>query len=552
MQGLLKSIPDLERIAARIALGSVRPKELAALRAALLLLPQIAGLLQNQTVTSCQEKPNTEGLLSQIAQQLQIDAGVQDLLAQLMEEPATQVRDGGVFAYGVNEELDQLRNLGADAAPFLLAMEARERARSGINTLRIEYNKVSGYYIEVSRAAANSDQIPADYRRRQTLKNAERFITPELKAFEDQALSAKDRALTMEKALYEALLHNLLPFVPSLQFAASAIAGLDVLCAWAQHATQYHWHIPELTNVRGIAITAGRHPVLEARIERFTPNDCHIGDLENVDGVSMQLITGPNMGGKSTYMRQVALIALLAWCGCPVPAQVAKIGPLDKILTRIGASDDLASGQSTFMVEMSETASILHQATPHSLVLVDEVGRGTSTFDGVALASAIAQHLALQSQSMTLFSTHYFELTRLADQLSEVQNVHLSAAEHARGVTFLHTVKSGPASKSYGLAVAKLAGVPPSVVAQAKQYLQSLEQHAASHVQQFDLFGAIEVAVDEAKEKSEPGSTLELSYAAQEPHPALAYLAAIDPNSLSPKAALDALYELVALQEKTR
>jgi DNA mismatch repair protein MutS len=525
----LKALPDLERIASRIALQAVKPRELAALRVALNALPALQHHAQALQTPWCDARQA----------HLQAEPEFERLLAAIALEPAAMVRDGGVFATGYDAELDRLRSLGADIAPFLLQMEAAERARSGIATLRVEYNKVQGFYIEVSRGQA--DNVPENYRRRQTLKNAERFITPELKAFEDQALSAKDRALALEKQLYDALLADLQPFVTALHHTAQTVAGLDVLAAMAHHSTLHDWCAPTLVAAPQIHITAGRHPVLESRLERFTPNDSQL-DADT----HMLLITGPNMGGKSTYMRQVAHIALLAWCGLHVPAQAATIGSIDRIMTRIGAADDLASGLSTFMVEMTETAAILHQATTHTLVLMDEVGRGTSTFDGVALAASIAQHLALNSRALTLFSTHYFELTAQANALTGVANVHLGALEHARGITFLHEVQSGAASRSYGLAVAKLAGLPHSVLAQAKSHLAQLEAQHAGRAQQLDLFAG-DAATNVAPAEQVLAPTFSGNGSNDALHELAATLAKLDPDALSPKQALEALYALKQL-----
>jgi DNA mismatch repair protein MutS len=540
----LRDLPDLERIASRIALQAVKPKELAGLKLALTQLPALAAHAQAVQSPWCAARLGHLAALS-----VSTAPELSRVLAAIADEPAAHIRDGGVFAQGHDAELDRLRNLGADIAPFLLQMEAMERERTGINTLRVEYNKVQGFYIEVSRAQA--EHVPEHYRRRQTLKNAERFITPELKAFEDQALSAKDRALALEKQLYDAVLLALQPYVATLQMAAQTLAGLDVLAAVAHHSVLYRWCAPELntkntaSRTAKIDITAGRHPVLEARLERFTPNSCQLNDSTH-----MLLITGPNMGGKSTYMRQVALIALLACCGFHVPAQAATIGSLDRIMTRIGAADDLASGLSTFMVEMTETAAILHQATCNTLVLMDEVGRGTSTFDGVALAASIAQHLALQSRALTLFSTHYFELTAQADTLTGVDNVHFGALEHQRGITFLHTVQAGAASRSYGLAVAKLAGLPHSVLSQARTHLQQLETQHAGRAQQLDLFAAQASAdntVNAAVNTAAFDTLVDTSPTppVSEAHQALLQaVAALDPDALTPKQALEALYAL--------
>ncbi len=532
LRELLRQLPDLERIASRIALQAVKPRELAALRVSMASLPAL------QIHAQALQTPWIDERASNLLAPAPCDA----LLAAIALEPAAQVRDGGVFAAGYNAELDRLRALGADIAPFLLQMEATERARTGIATLRVEYNKVQGFYIEVSRAQA--EHVPTDYRRRQTLKNAERFVTPELKAFEDQALSAKDRALSLEKQLYDALLMDLQPFVSDLHHTAQTLAGLDVLAANAHHSALYDWCAPQLSHAPEVSIHGGRHPVLESRLERFTPNDC----LLNGD-THMLLITGPNMGGKSTYMRQVAHITLLAWCGLHVPAKAAVIGSIDRIMTRIGAADDLASGLSTFMVEMTETAAILHQASANTLVLMDEVGRGTSTFDGVALAASIAQHLALQSRALTLFSTHYFELTAQADTLTGVANVHLGALEHARGITFMHEVQQGAASRSYGLGVAKLAGLPHSVLVQAKAHLNQLETQHAGRAQQLDLFAA-PIANHAPNGLSGMGGADEQNAGhtqSDQAHAVTTALADIDPDALSPKQALETIYALKGL-----
>ncbi len=532
----LHCLPDLERIASRIALQAVKPRELAALRSSLIQIP----LLQAHI-----NALNTPWFINRVDYDVEVIQQLADTLNCIADEPATLIRDGGVFAPGFNDELDQLRHLGADIAPFLLQMETTERQRTGIATLRVEYNKVQGFYIEVSRTQA--EHVPEHYRRRQTLKNTERFITPELKTFEDQALSAKDRALALEKQLYENLLNSLHPYVARIQILASTLAGLDVLAAVAHHSTLYRWCAAELSGDSNahIEIIAGRHPVLEARLERFTPNHCTLNSQTH-----MLLITGPNMGGKSTYMRQVALIALLACCGLHVPAQAARIGTVDRIMTRIGAADDLASGLSTFMVEMTETAAILHQATANTLILMDEVGRGTSTFDGVALAASIAHHLATQSRALTLFSTHYFELTAQANTLVGVDNIHFGALEHSRGITFLHTVQAGAASRSYGLAVAKLAGLPHSVLAQARTHLQQLEAQHASRVEQLDLFLSHNTLIDDAliDDALIVNTALNSAVLLTNMNTAVSdALAALDPDVLSPKQALEALYTLKAL-----
>jgi len=433
------------------------------------------------------------------------------------------VIDGGVIADGYSAELDELRGLQTDGGAFLATMEEKERARTGIPNLRVAYNSVHGYYIEVSNAQAG--KVPADYRRRQTLKNAERYITPELKSFEDKALSARDRSLALEKSLYEALLEALNAHVPVLQKIARALAQIDVLAAFASMGGKRNYVRPQFVEERCIEIDGGRHPVVEAQIENFIANDCRLNATR-----ALLLITGPNMGGKSTYMRQVALITLMAHIGSFVPARAARLGPIDQIFTRIGAADDLAGGRSTFMVEMTESASILHNSTPTSLVLMDEVGRGTSTFDGLALAWAIARHLVERNRSLSLFATHYFEMTRLALEYKEVANVHLDAVEHKDTVVFLHAVEEGPASQSYGLQVAALAGVPKEVIRRARKYLELLEESAVSRGGQDDLF---------AKTKT------------VEPEPAVdplrEALGGVNPDELSPREALELLYRLKKL-----
>ena len=447
---------------------------------------------------------------------------VELLQRTIKPEPSSVLREGSVIADGFDPELDELRGIQTNCGDFLLELEMRERARTGITTLKVEYNRVHGFYIEVS--IAQSVNVPDDYRRRQTLKNAERYITPELKAFEDKALSANDRALAREKFLYEQLLDQLAPFIPQLQRIAAAIAELDVLATFAERATTLNFSAPQFADDAQINIVKGRHPVVEAQVDQFTPNDTTLNDARRT-----LLITGPNMGGKSTYMRQVAIIALLAHVGCFVPAQAAVLGEIDQIFTRIGASDDLASGRSTFMVEMTEAANILHNATDKSLVLVDEIGRGTSTFDGLALAYAIARHLLEKNRSYTLFATHYFELTRLAEEFTQLANVHLAAIEHQHSIVFLHSVNEGAASQSYGLQVAALAGVPNDVIRAAKKQLLKLEQNSAAQNPQGDLF-------DKKPEPPEP-----------EEHPVLQSLRELQPDELSPKEALERLYQLKKL-----
>ncbi|MGA7478807.1 MAG: DNA mismatch repair protein MutS, partial [Azonexus sp.] len=468
-------------------------------------------------------------LLTQSFNELDTPAEALDLLVRaIAAEPGAQVRDGGVIAPGFDADLDELRSLNDNCGAFLVDMEVRERERTGITSLKVEYNKVHGFYIEVTHA--NVDKIPDDYRRRQTLKNAERYITPELKAFEDKALSAQERSLAREKSLYETILDTLLPVVPTLQTIARAIAQLDLLAGFAESALKRNWCKPEFATETQLTVTGGRHPVVEGELanqaETFIANDCLLADNRR-----LLLITGPNMGGKSTYMRQVALIALLAHVGSYVPADRCVLGPLDRIFTRIGASDDLASGRSTFMVEMTEAAAILHHATASSLVLMDEIGRGTSTFDGMALAFAILRHLIEKNRCLTLFATHYFEMTRLSHEYSELANVHLGAVEHNDRIVFMHAVEEGPANQSYGIQVAALAGIPNSVVRAARKQLREFEQRATVDPLQPDLFAQdFSVAAPEA-----------------EPHPVVERLATTDPDSLTPREALDLLYALKKL-----
>ncbi len=521
---LLKPSVDVERITARIALRSARPRDLSGLRDTLKQLPELhSTLFPRPSRERARERVETSTLLQTLADELQADNALVELLKKMLKaEPSSVLREGGVIADGYDNDLDELRGIQTNCGDFLLALEARERERTGITTLKVEYNRVHGFYIEVSRA--QSVNVPDDYRRRQTLKNAERYITPELKTFEDKALSANERALAREKYLYEQLLDQLAPFIPQLQRIAAAIAEFDVLATFAERAATLNFNAPQFSEEQQISITKGRHPVVEAQVDSFTPNDTTLNDARR-----MLLITGPNMGGKSTYMRQVALIALLAHVGCFVPAQSAVLGEIDQIFTRIGASDDLASGRSTFMVEMTEAANILHNATERSLVLVDEIGRGTSTFDGLALAYAISRHLLDNNRSYTLFATHYFELTRLAEEFSQLANVHLAAIEHQHSIVFLHAVNEGAASQSYGLQVAALAGVPNSVIRTAKKQLVRLEQQSAAQNPQGDLF----TAVPDAPESEE--------------HPLLSALRDVQPDDLSPKEAMEKLYQLKKL-----
>ena len=510
---ILRRCADVERITARLALKSVRPRELSGLRETLQVLP---GLVT--------EVPELSPLLQQIRADLATPHDALELLQKsLQQEPAARVQDGGVIADGYSVELDELRGLQTNASGFLVALEVRERERTAIPNLRVAYNSVHGYYIEVTNSHAG--KVPEDYRRRQTLKNAERYITPELKAFEDKALSARDRGLALEKSLYDELLSSLQPFLPALQKIARGLALIDVLCSFAATAVRRNYVRPHFVEEPVLEIQGGRHPVVEAQIENFIANDCRLSPTRR-----LLLITGPNMGGKSTYMRQVALITLMAHVGSFVPAGAARIGPIDQIFTRIGAADDLAGGRSTFMVEMTESASILHNATEKSLVLMDEVGRGTSTFDGLALAWAIAKHLVEKNRSLSLFATHYFELTRLALEHKDIANVHLDAVEHKDSVVFLHAVEEGPASQSYGLQVAGLAGVPKAVVRQAKKYLQLLEESSVVRGGQADLF------MKTAEVESEPAVD-----------PLREEFARVNPDDLSPREALELLYRLKKL-----
>ncbi|MBD8530332.1 MULTISPECIES: DNA mismatch repair protein MutS [unclassified Massilia] len=525
LSATLNDVPDIERITTRIALLTVRPRDLASLRDGLKQLPAL-----RQQVARC-FIPGDSGLLRTLHDALDTPLPCLDLLARAVaEEPAAMVRDGGVFASGFDSELDELRALSQNAGQFLVDLETRERARTGIANLRVEYNRVHGFYIEVTNGQA--DKVPDDYRRRQTLKNCERYITPELKAFEDKALSAQDKALVREKALYDELLTCLAPHIGDLQRVAQGLAQIDTLVALTSHALPHNWCAPELVDAPCLSIVEGRHPVVERQIERFIANDCKLSNDRR-----LLLITGPNMGGKSTFMRQTALIVLLAYVGSYVPATSATIGPIDRIFTRIGANDDLAGGRSTFMVEMTESAAILNSATEHSLVLMDEVGRGTSTFDGLALAWAIARHLIDNSRSFTLFATHYFELTQLPESHPSAANVHLSAVEHKDTIVFLHAVQEGPASQSYGLQVAQLAGVPPSVIKAARKHLARLESQAVGTTPQLDLFA---LPCDEAEEEPAVAE-------AAVPSALAVALDELDPDALTPREALERLYELKRL-----
>ena len=482
----LQGIGDVERILARVALKSARPRDLATLRDSLGQPARAAG-------HSCE--PLDTPLLKQLASDAGTHPEIHALLQRaLIENPPMLIRDGGVLAQGYDQELDELRDLSRNADGFLLQLEAREREQTGIANLKVGYNRVHGYYIEISRS--RSDEVPAEYVRRQTLKGAERYITPELKKFENQVLSAKERSLALEKKLYDELLERLGSEIEVLQKCADALSALDVIANFAERAERLDLVAPELTDAPGVHIDAGRHPVVEQVSDTpFVANDVDFDEQRRI-----LVITGPNMGGKSTYMRQTALIVLLAYAGSFVPAASARIGPIDRIFSRIGASDDLAGGRSTFMVEMEETANILHNASDQSLVLMDEIGRGTSTFDGLSLAWSCAVELATRIRAFTLFATHYFELTTLPDEYPGIANVHLDAVEHGDSIVFLHAVREGPANQSYGLQVAALAGVPQSIIQRARIRLGQLERSAQRHremdASQLSLFGEIEETQD--------------------------------------------------------
>jgi len=528
----LTGFADIDRIVARIALKSARPRDLSALRDSLARLDEIRSRVPGGTHSAGAGSPCMPGKplrgqatatrLLELAAALATPQACVSLLTQAVAlEPAALIREGGVIAPGYNADLDELRAIQHNCGTFLIELEARERERSGIANLKVEFNKVHGFYIEVTHA--NVEKIPDDYRRRQTLKNAERYITPELKTFEDKALSANERALALERQLWDELLGALMIHIPLLQRIARAIAEVDGLAAFAGAAVRHDYRQPEFCTDAIVEIEGGRHPVVEGQIDSFIANDTRLSPARR-----MLLITGPNMGGKSTYMRQAALIVLLAHCGSFVPATRCRLGPIDAIYTRIGASDDLASGRSTFMVEMTEAAAILNGATEHSLVLMDEIGRGTSTFDGVALAFAIARHLIEKNRAWTLFSTHYFELTRMAQDYPVCANVHLDAVEHGHKIVFLHAVEEGPASQSYGVQVAALAGMPPAVVREARRRLALLENREVGSLTQPDLFAS-------APPLPEP------------PHPALDALRDLSPDELSPREALEKLYQLSKL-----
>ena len=511
LQLQLKQIGDIERVIARLALRSARPRDFARLRQALQQLPSLQPLASSWHCA----------LLTELQQQVQPLPELCTLLEQaIVEQPPVLIRDGGVIASGYHDELDHWRALATGATDYLQQLETREKERTGISSLKVGFNKVHGYYIEIGRGSDH--KVPADYIRRQTLKNNERFIIPELKEYEDKVLGSQSKALALEKQLYDALFDQILPQLEALQQLAAALSQLDVLSNFAERADALNYHKPELQDAIGIQIAQGRHPVVEQVLsEPFIANPLELSPAQR-----MLLVTGPNMGGKSTYMRQTALIVLMAAIGCYVPAERAIIGPIDRIFTRVGASDDLASGRSTFMVEMTETATILHHATPNSLVLMDEIGRGTSTYDGLSLAWACADYLARQLKAMTLFATHYFELTQLADELDGLANVHFDAVEHGDSIAFMHHVHPGAASKSFGLQVAQLAGVPKVVIQQARRKLQQLEQ--AEPARPLD---------------TGPASASQLELLAPE-HPIVQQLRGINPDELSARQALDLLYQL--------
>jgi len=511
----LRGIGDLERILARVALRSARPRDLSTLRDGLARTPALRERLAST------DSPLLADLLDRLGEHA---ATAAHLIAATVDQPPALQRDGGVIRDGFDAELDELRALASHADRFLIDFEEREKAASGIATLKVGYNRVHGYYIEISKGQA--DKAPTHYTRRQTIKGAERYITEELKNFEDKVLSARERSLMRERALYEALLDFLGERLAELKSAASAVAELDTLASLADRAHALDWNRPQLSAVTGIRIERGRHPVVEqVRDEPFEPND-----LDFNDNRRMLIVTGPNMGGKSTYMRQNALIVLLAHIGSFVPAAAAVIGPIDRIFTRIGAGDDLSRGQSTFMVEMSETANILHNATAHSLVLMDEIGRGTSTYDGLSLAQACATWLATKNRAFTLFATHYFELTRLANEHADIANVHLDAVEYGEQLVFMHAVKEGPANRSFGLQVAALAGLPKAVIVDARTTLAGLESSAA------ETHRGPTTAHDNSPQLG--------LFAPPAPSPIEEAVRALDPDALSPREALDALYRL--------
>jgi DNA mismatch repair protein MutS len=534
LRDALRGVADVERIAARTALRQVRPRELAGLRATLQRLPALRATLP---------RPGAAALLDEALAALAPPEELADALAAVAEDPAALLREGGVIATGVDAELDELRGIAQNCDAFLLDLERRERARTGIPNLRVQFNKVHGFYVEVT--GSHLEKVPVEYRRRQTLKNAERFITPELKAFEDKALSAQERSLAREKWLYEQLLDALQRWLPALAACARALALLDALAALAERAATLAWCRPQFVPYPCIEIEAGRHPVVEARLREtsgtpFIANHCRLDAKTR-----MLVITGPNMGGKSTFMRQVALVVLLAAVGSFVPASACRLGPIDAIHTRIGAADDLANAQSTFMLEMTEAAAILHGATDASLVLMDEVGRGTGTADGLALAGAIATALHDRNRAFTLFATHYMELTEFPLRHERAANVHVGAVESGPDIVFLHQIEPGPASRSYGVQVARLAGMPPAVVRQARATLEALHAQAEAGRAQGDLFAMAPAVASAVPAVVEPDDT-----AAPDPHaPLLQALDALDPDALAPREALEMLYRLKRLRQ---
>ncbi|MGH8173843.1 MAG: DNA mismatch repair protein MutS, partial [Rhodanobacteraceae bacterium] len=514
---ILRGIGDLERILARVALRSARPRDLSTLRDGLLLAPQL-----RRAVADC-DSPLLHELVGELGEH---SATAEFLSRAIVDAPPAVQRDGGVFREGFDGELDELRTLSTNADRYLIELEEREKAASGIATLKVGYNRVHGYYIEISKSQA--EKAPTHYTRRQTIKGAERYITEELKAFEDKVLSARERSLMRERALYDGVLDALIQQHATLKAAADAISTLDVLTTFAERAEALNWNRPQLTDATGIRIARGRHPVIEqVRDDPFEPNDLVLDDSRR-----MLIVTGPNMGGKSTYMRQAALIVLLAHIGSYVPAESAEIGPIDRIFTRIGAGDDLARGQSTFMVEMSETANILHNASASSLVLMDEVGRGTSTYDGLALARASAVQLASVNRAFTLFATHYFELTELASEYEGIANVHLDAVEYGDQLVFMHAVKEGPANRSFGLQVAALAGLPKVVIDNARRHLAMLENNDGARSKPASVAPTPQLGLFDARQTSKVEDALR----------------AIEPDALSPREALDALYRLKKLE----
>jgi len=516
----LQAVGDVERILTRVQLGSVNPRELATLSSSLTALPQLRQQLSSIADANLETLSENMGAYPDLC----------DLLSSaLIDNPPVIIREGGVIAEGYDVELDELRQLSSNADAFLVAMEEREKSSTGISNLKVGYNRVHGFYIETSRAVA--DKVPAHYVRRQTLKSSERYITPELKEYEDKVLSAREKSLEREKLLYNELIGKILPYGTRLRSTVSAISKIDIFSNFADRAEALGWVKPHFSSTPGIEINAGRHPVVEhLTTEPFVPNDLHMSPDNRV-----LIVTGPNMGGKSTLMRQNALIVLLAHIGCPVPAESATLGPIDRIFTRIGAADDLASGQSTFMVEMTEAANILHNATSQSLVLMDEIGRGTSTFDGLSLAWACAEHLTRDNSAMCLFATHYFELTQLADRFPSVQNIHLDAVEHEGNIVFMHKAKSGPASKSHGLQVARLAGLPQLALEIAERKLAELESESIAQPRGSD---------------SQVTAAPQLELFSAHPDPVDEYLKPLDPNNITPREALSHLYEIIELSQR--